>query len=99
MQRRFIFTKQFINNLTLFVVFLTAMFLTVVAQEAVPVSNSELVNAKLPANASRVTEANIPAEVNDALGKLIAAGGDKIKQGETEVLAWTNGFKNRTLRI
>jgi hypothetical protein len=84
---------QFINKISLFAAMLTAMFSIILGQETVPVCNSELVNAKLPANASRVTEANVPAEVNDALGKLIAEGGDKIRQGETEVLAWTNGFK------
>ncbi len=84
---------QFINKLSLITIVLTAMFSIALGQETVAVSSSELVNAKLPANASRVTEPNIPAEVNDALGKLIAAGGDKIRQGETEVLAWTNGFK------
>lgn len=84
---------QFINKLSIFTILLTTMFSIALGQETVPVGNSELVNAKLPANASRVTEANIPAEVNDALRKLIAAGGDKIRQGDTEVLAWTNSYK------
>jgi hypothetical protein len=84
---------QFINKLSLFAVVMTAIFSNVLGQETVPVDSSKLVNAKLPANASRVTEANVPAEVNDALWKLIAAGGDKIRQGDTEVLAWTSGFK------
>ena len=84
---------QFINKLSLFAILITTLFSIALAQESVSVSSSELVKAKLPANASRVTEGNVPAEVNDTLGKLIAAGGDKIRQGDTEVLAWTNGYK------
>lgn len=69
------------------------MLSSVLAQETVSVNNSGLVNAKLPANASRLTEGNVPAEITDALSKLIAAGGDRIRQGETEVLAWTTNYK------
>lgn len=44
MQRGFIFTGQFMNNLTLVVVFLTAMFATITAQEAAPVGSSTSVS-------------------------------------------------------
>jgi len=85
---------KIISKLFLFVFILTTVVSTAPAQEdAVPIGSSELINAKLPANASRLTEASIPAEVNQALGKIVASGGGKIRQGETEVLAWTKNYR------
>ncbi len=52
-----------------------------------------MTEAKLPTGAARILPPNVPAEVNQALEKIIASGGDKIRQGETEVLAWTKNYK------
>ena len=96
MQSGFIFNRRFINNLTLFTIMLTAMSLTTTSQETVPVSNSELVNTKLPANASRITEGSVPAEFNQTFDYFLKEGEGKIAGGEREVLAWTGNYKNQS---
>ncbi|HEX3102037.1 MAG TPA: hypothetical protein VHQ01_09610, partial [Pyrinomonadaceae bacterium] len=80
---------------TLFLIVLTsAMSSSVLAEdELTPVRQSSLASIDLPAGAARIGESSIPAEVNAALEKLVAAGGDKVRQGAHEVLAWTEGFK------
>lgn len=57
-----------------------------------PAAASSLIGVRLPAGAQRVNEQSVPADINDALGKIIAAGGNgKLRQGATEVLVWAGG--------
>lgn len=84
----------------LFVVILLGGFLiysnaAAAAQESVSAAASELVRVSLPANAERLSAGSVPAEVNQALAKIIASGGAGIRQGESEVLAWTKGYRKR----
>ena len=92
--------SNFLNELydNFLTIFFLAAFLvfgaaSVWAQESVPVGSSELVGARLPANASRITDSTIPSEVSDALDKIVASGGTGLQKGATEVLAWTKGYK------
>lgn len=88
--------RNYLNKLILIILYagLFACFSdSANAQESIPVAASNLVGVNLPANAARLNEVNVPAEVGQALEKLVAAGGDKIRRGESEVLAWTRGYK------
>lgn len=58
-------------------------------KDARPAADSELNNVRLPAGALRLNEGSVPAEINDTLGKLVALGQGKLRQGESEVLVWT----------
>jgi len=59
------------------------------AQETVAAASSTVTQAQLPAGAERVAESSVPAEVSSALTKIVEAGGGKIVQGDSEVLAWS----------
>jgi hypothetical protein len=61
------------------------------AQEAVATSNSTLTGAVLPRGAVRVSEASVPAGITSVLAKFAAAGEGRLRQGDTEVLAWAGG--------
>ncbi len=63
-------------------------------KDAQPATNSTLNNVRLPAGALRVNDRSVPAEIRDTLSKLIALGGEKVRQGESEVLVWTGSFRN-----
>lgn len=97
MQRGFIFYKQFINNLFLFTILLTSIFSIALAQETIPVGSSELLNAKLPPNASLITKANVPNEFNETFDTLLKEGEGKISGGEREVLIWANKSESAKL--
>lgn len=56
-----------------------------------PASMSSLNGVRLPAGALRLHDDKVPAEITGTLGKLVALGGDKLRQGESEVLVWTGG--------
>jgi hypothetical protein len=56
--------------------------------ETEPARSSALVGSAVPANARRVLPRSVPAEVNETLEKIVAAGNGKVRQGETEVLVW-----------
>lgn len=58
-------------------------------KDAQPATNSTLNNVRLPAGAQRVNDRNVPAEITDTLGKLVALGNGKMRQGESEVLIWS----------
>jgi len=69
-----------------------ALFTTVSAQgkeEYEPAASSSVTGTKLPAGALRVAPASVPAEINQGLEKMVAAGEGKLVQGDSEVLAWT----------
>lgn len=56
-----------------------------------PAVNSGLTGARLPANALRVREEFVPAQINDALRKMVDTGAGKIRQGDSETLVWMGG--------
>lgn len=56
-----------------------------------PSSTSSLIGVRLPVGAQRLAERDVPQEFNDALGKLVALGNGKLRQGASEVLVWTGG--------
>ena len=60
-------------------------------EEYEPASASSLTSASLPAGALRVLPSSVPAEINDGLEKIVAAGEGKLVRGDSEVLAWTGG--------
>ena len=53
------------------------------------VDRSSLAGVRLPSGAQRVNEASVPAEIKQALTKIVDEGQGKIRQGESEVLIWT----------
>lgn len=61
------------------------------AQEAELAANSSLTGTSLPEGAVRISEQSVPAEIKNALAKFVAAGAGKIRQGDSEVLAWAGG--------
>jgi hypothetical protein len=64
------------------------------AQETEAASESNLTGVALPANAQRVSPASVPAEISGTLSKMVASGGGKLQQGNSEVLAWMGaGYK------
>lgn len=93
-KKNFIFGKT-LSALFTFFLTLTFNFAATAQEESVPAAASNLIKVNLPRNAARLSAASVPAEVGQALEKIVASGGDKLRQGETEVLAWTRGFKKR----
>ncbi|MES2461148.1 MAG: hypothetical protein V4671_11255, partial [Armatimonadota bacterium] len=55
--------------------------------EAAPASS--LTRVALPKGALRLTPSAVPDSVTDVLKSLVKAGGDGVRQGKVEVLAWT----------
>ena len=55
-------------------------------------ATSSLIGVRLPGGARRVDAQSVPTDIDDALGKLIAAvGSGKLRQGAKEVLVWAGG--------
>src|ERR1044072_2413633 len=65
------------------------------AQETVAAASSAVTQEQLPAGAERVSESSVPAEISSALKKIVEAGGGKIVQGDSEVLAWSGAGYRR----
>lgn len=61
------------------------------SDEVFSVNKSTMTGANLPAGALKMREESVPAEMKDTLAQLIAAGGDEIRQGDSEVLLWMGG--------
>jgi len=83
---------------TLFALLLLTFLLSFTAtaqEESVPAAASDLIAVNLPGNAARLSAGSVPAEINQALERIVASGGSEIRQGDTEVLAWTRGFRKR----
>jgi hypothetical protein len=59
------------------------------AQETESADSSNITSISLPANAMRMLPESVPANVKEALEKLVSAGEGKLQQGESEVLVWT----------
>lgn len=88
-----------ISKYLLLLVFCTVVFgvtnnisAQTISDETVAVNNSNLAEINFPTGARRVKERNVPAEIKDTLDKLIAAGGDKIRQGGSEVVVWEGNY-------
>ena len=63
-------------------------------EESEPALFSKLAAVKLTGNAVRVLPGSVPDTIQNALAQIVQAGGDKVKQGQSEVLAWTGaGYK------
>ncbi len=76
------------KSLFLLIVCLSAVC-SALAQETESAVSSNLTQISLPANAQRLLPESVPAEVSQTLEKLVAEGGGKLKQGNSEVLVWT----------
>lgn len=86
------------SYLKLFVFILLTIILcnasaNVFAQDYEAAAQSKLSGANLPRGAVRLFEQVVPGEINDVLQKLINQSGAVVKRGDTEVLAWTENFK------
>jgi hypothetical protein len=57
--------------------------------DAEPVGRSSLTGVSLPKGALRMYDKYVPEEVARTMNKIVAGGGGKLRQGETEVLVWT----------
>jgi hypothetical protein len=64
-----------------------------VEEGTVAVNNSKLTAINLPNGAHRVKDGNIPSEVGEVLEKMVAEGGEVVRQGEREVLMWGGNFQ------
>jgi hypothetical protein len=62
-------------------------------REALPVRDSKLAAVSLPGGAQQVEEQSVPKEIKDTLAKIIALGGDKVRQGDSEVFVWNGNYK------
>ncbi len=63
-------------------------------EETEPTDSSTLAATNLLATAVRVKETSVPNEIRDTLAKLVGSGGDLVRQGDSEVLAWSGtGYK------
>lgn len=82
-----------IFSILLGLIFSTAVF---AQDEMTAVTRSELVGVSLPSGALRVNEGHVPADITQTMQKLIAEGGAKIRQGDTEVLVWTGNDLKKT---
>lgn len=86
-------------KLTYFLLFCAAVFgfahdvsAQTVNDETVAVNNSNLTEINFPTGARRVRQQSVPAEIRDTLDRLIASGGDKIRQGGSEVVVWEGNY-------
>jgi hypothetical protein len=59
-------------------------------EETETATESQLLRIVLPAGAQRVFPRSVPAEIAQTLQKITASGGDKFRQGESEVLLWAD---------
>lgn len=82
-----------LKHLTLVILIVLLTFTLAFAQETSPARSSEIAGIELPGGALRVNEGHIPAEITQALEKLIATGNGKVRQGNREVIAWTESYR------
>jgi hypothetical protein len=68
---------------------------TAAAQDLESATSSGLVGVSLPANAQRISPSSVPNEISETLEKLAAAGGGKVRQGDSEVLVWAGADYNK----
>ena len=78
------------------VIFILLLMPTAWAHEAESIANSRLTGARLPANALRLGEQSVPAEVTQVLREYVKSGGAGVRQGASETLVWTGGDYRKT---
>ena len=61
--------------------------------ETVVAGSAALTSINLPSGARRVRDEKIPNEVRETLSKLVAAGGEGITEGDSEVIIWSGNYK------
>ena len=67
------------------------------SRETEPAERSVLAVTELPPGGERVLEDSVPDDVKKTLARLVAAGGEKIRQGNSEVLTWSgSGYRKST---
>ncbi len=79
------------KNISALFLFFAVIFIsmtTVSAQETESAASSDLTGISLPAGAQRILPNAVPAEINEALDKIVAEGNGAFRKGDTEVLAW-----------
>ena len=79
--------------------FALSLFLSIVAfgqDDAQAVDRSQLTGVGLPTGTLRMHDAMVPAEIGTAMRKIVAEGGGKLRQGETEVLVWPESSLKKT---
>jgi hypothetical protein len=69
----------------------SAVFTFAQNEEYAPAVSSGLTKVSLPSGALRVYPKHVPAEIDQTLESLIAAGNGKFSRGESEMLVWTGG--------
>lgn len=74
------------------VIFAVCLSLSAAAQ-TFPARDSKLAAVGLPGGAQQVEDGSVPGEIRDTLAKLVAAGGEKIRQGDSEVFLWSGNYK------
>lgn len=90
------FKKRYFIFLFLFVIQFFLIGNTSAQEATEPTEKSNLTGISLPYGCVRVLEPDIPAEVKNALAKLVEAGEGKIIQGKYEVLAWAGEGYNKS---
>jgi hypothetical protein len=64
------------------------------SQSVETAANSNLTGVALPINAQRIGASSVPAEISGTLEKIVASADGKLRQGDSEVLAWGGaGYK------
>lgn len=64
------------------------------SQSVESAASSSLTGVALPSNAQRIGAASVPAEISGTLEKIVASADGKLRQGDSEVLAWGGaGYK------
>lgn len=64
-----------------------------VGEATFSVGASKLSAIDLPSGARQIKPESVPQEFKDTFAKLIAAGGDRIKQGGSEVIVWEGNYE------
>ena len=80
------------RNLAILSVLFSVFFIfetTARAQQTEAAAESKLFQVMLPVRAERVAPPSVPAEINQMLDRIVAAGKGKFDRGETEVLVWS----------
>lgn len=88
-------------SLALLLIGIVSVFKSSVAaqsDETMPIRKSALAETILPSGAQKIRAASVPAEIRETLGKLAAAGGAKIRQGDSEVIIWTGSQYKKSNR-
>ncbi|MDI1241298.1 MAG: hypothetical protein PSX80_05195 [bacterium] len=78
--------------------FLLGLLLSVTSfaqDETTAVDSSALSGVRLPQGAHRLNDSSVPPQVGETMQKIVAEGGGKLRQGNTEVLIWTGSDLKR----